>query len=318
MRNYLFGSGLFVFSDPGGAKPILALIHIYNLTNFRIFSDRKHQFYDDYNVKISICEPNDSEKIIEKYKPDYIFTGTSYTSQIEKKFLFEAKRKNIRSYSFVDHYTRFKERFYINNDFVYPNKIFLTDNKAKKIAEKSGLHQKSELIISGNFHHAYLKKWKPKSKKNYIFPNIDSNQKIILFAPDPLSNIKNEKLFSFDEVDVWKDLSVAINKYLSDINLLIAIKFHPNQNAIFLKRNIEKFPIKNFILFEDCDTNSLIFYSDIIIGMYSSILIESTLLNSNILRHLPISGGYDPLSELGIGKISNSVIDLSQNIRAMI
>ena len=45
---------LFIFSDPGGAKPILSFIKLNNLKNFEVISDRNYKFYDLFKLKIKI------------------------------------------------------------------------------------------------------------------------------------------------------------------------------------------------------------------------------------------------------------------------
>jgi len=306
--------GLFIFSDPGGAKPILAFIKLNNLKNYKVISDRNYKFYDEFQINVEICPTYIANEIIDKYKPDYIFTGTSYTSSIELKFLYEAKEQKIKTYSFVDHYTRYRERFLLDGENIFPDKVFLTDDKAKRLAESVGISKYSKVKVSGNFYHEFLKKWKPSKSKKNIFPSFNLDQKIILFAPDPLSNINGQKDFLFDETDVWKDLMQAINNHLGHLEILLVIKFHPNQNEKYLKTFINKNPIKNFFITSTIDTNSLIYYSDLIIGMYSSLLIEANLMKKKTLRHIPFPQKDDPLDHLGIGIISNDIKSLIKNI----
>jgi CDP-glycerol glycerophosphotransferase (TagB/SpsB family) len=51
------------------------------------------------------------------------------------------------------------------------------------------------------------------------------------------------------------------------------------------------------------DTNTLIYYSDVIISFFSNILIEAATMNKRILRYHKIPVNDDPISELKIGKI---------------
>ena len=95
MINNLKGKGIFVFSDPGGAKPVLAFIELNNLKNYKAISDRNYKFYDEFQINVEICPKYEVNEIIDTYKPNYIFTGTSYTSSIELEFLYEAKKQKI-------------------------------------------------------------------------------------------------------------------------------------------------------------------------------------------------------------------------------
>ena len=91
--NYLKNNrGLFVFSDPGGAKPLLGLITLIkkNLKDFRIVSDRTYSFFKEFNLEVNKPNINDD---IDNFNPDFIFTGTSYTSKIELEYLKKSKKK---------------------------------------------------------------------------------------------------------------------------------------------------------------------------------------------------------------------------------
>ena len=88
------GKGLFVFSDPGGAKPILALLTIIkkNLDDFIIISDRKYDFYNEFELNVQLP---DIASDFENFKPDFLFTGTSYTSKLELKYIERSNKINI-------------------------------------------------------------------------------------------------------------------------------------------------------------------------------------------------------------------------------
>ncbi|MBK78273.1 MAG: hypothetical protein CMC88_04100 [Flavobacteriaceae bacterium] len=320
MINIVKGKGLFIFSDPGGAKPVLSFIYNKKIKNYKIISDRKYNFFNDFNLKVENYNIKSNNELFKAYKPDYVFTGTSYTSKIELKFISKAKDLNIKTYTFIDHYSRYKDRFKFNGVYIFPDVIFLTDNKAKKIAYKAGLNLYSKIFISGNFFHEYLNKWKPKISKKIFFSSfkINNNQKIILFAPDPLSNIDGKKVLLFDETDVWIDLSKAINKISLTSNPLLIIKFHPNQNINYLKRIVKEFPVKKYLFVNSTNTNELIYYSNIVVGIYSSLLIEAEKLKKNILRHIPNPKIDDYLDHLKKGKISNTVNELANNLKLFI
>ena len=306
-----------MFSDPGGAKPILALVYLNRIKNCKLISDRHYDFFSDFNLNVEAYKLDKEQSIINEYKPDYIFTGTSYTSNIELKFISEGNNLNVKTYSFVDHYTNFINRFYLNDKYIFPDEIFLTDQRALILAKKAGLNKNSKIQISGNFYHEYLTKWEPKLSKNNFFSNIgvDYNKRIIVFAPDPLSNLNGENVFSFDESDVWKDLSTALSNVFIDNPPILIVKYHPNQNINYLKKAIKKFPVNNYFCTDSIDTNTLIYHADIVIGMFSNILIEAKIFNKKILRHLPNSELNDPLKQSKVGHVSNDLEGLARNLK---
>lgn len=301
------GKILFVFSDPGGAKPILALIEESEIENYLVLSDRSYPFYKDFKSEVKVTSEK-PEDIIKSFKPDLIFTGTSYPSDFEKQFIKLALENGIECYSFVDHWTNMNLRFRLDKETqLQPDQIWMIDERAKKIAVENNFDE-SKIFISGNPYHRWLKKWKPVVLKNDFLKLIkleDSDSKLILFAPDPLTNINGKEKYGFDELTSLIDLINIFNSNEQDLaEFKVLIKAHPNQK----KEEIEKIIIdkENFILLDDnIDTNTSIYYSDSVVGFFSSLLLEAEILNKKVLRYIPVPMNIDPIGELNVGKIVN-------------
>ena len=76
-----------------------------------------------------------------------------------------------------------------------------------------------------------------------------------------------------------------------------------------------EFPVSNSVIINSTDLNSLIYHSDIIIGMFSSLLVEANLFGKKILRHIPKTKTIDPLKHLNIGVKSSSINELAMNLK---
>ena len=280
------GKVLVVFSDPGGAKPLLSFVKLNNLEEKSyIVSDRSYLFYKNFELEVHSTNNLTPNQILERELPDYVITGTSYTSKIELEFLKATKEKGIVSYSFLDHYTNFIERFMISEtERVLPDNIFVTDQKAYDIAMtfETGVN----IIISGNFYHEFLKEWVPQIDIHQFRKelNITEKQKIMLFAPDPLSNVGGNEVFGFDELSVFKSLEQTLIKYNTDDFVIIAV-LHPNQNRDYILPSLKASKL-NVIVNETYDLNTLIYYADVVVSMFSNILIEALILNRSILRYM--------------------------------
>lgn len=304
----LEGRVLFVFSDPGGAKPCLALIEEYNLKNVIALSDRQYHFYDDFKTKVIIASSN-FEKLVDSINPDIIFTGTSYTSEIEKQFIRIARNRNIVCVSFVDHWTSMLARFqHTNHELLFPDQVWVIDERAKQIAIEEGI-DKDRINISGNPYHNWLKKWKPLISKDFFYSQIgliNSNKKILLYAPDPLSNVDGISKFGFNEITATKSLIKLFDKYQTELNsYVVFVKAHPNQNRKKLEnlfKNCQQF----YLLPEKIDTNTIIYFSDIVIGFFSSLLIEASILGKPVLRYFYKQPKYDPFMDLNVGTVVNN------------
>lgn len=306
MLSKLKGKVLFAFSDPGGAKPILALIEESQIENCLVVSDRSYPFYKDFKPEVKVTN-EDPAAIIDSYKPHLIFTGTSYPSNFDKQFIKAALDNNIECYTFVDHWTNMGLRFILDeNTFLQPNQVWVIDERAKKIAIENNLDE-DKIFISGNPYHRWLKNWKPViSKKDFVQSiGLNENEKLILFAPDPLSNINGKEKYGFDELTSLSEITDIFdnnNKLLKDYTVLI--KAHPNQKKEKLKEILSN--NKNFILLpESTDANTAIFYSDLVMGFFSSFLLEAKILGKQVLRYIPVPLQNDPIEELNIGTIIN-------------
>jgi UDP-N-acetylglucosamine 2-epimerase len=175
------------------------------------------------------------------------------------------------------------------------------DKTAKSIALNEGVPEKL-LYISGNPYHEYLKRWKPSiSKEEFFFSNglNDNSCKIILYVPDPVTNVGGKEAYGFDEItslDLIIDCLKNIGKFET---YYLIIKPHPNQNKILLKDAIDKNKNKiNVIWFETINTNNLLYYSDLIIGLFSNILIEASILKKSVIRLITSTKKEDPLRHI--------------------
>ena len=312
MQPELTGRGLFIFSDPGGAKPILSYLSLNKkIKTFLVISDRLYNFYSDFNIQVDIYNEGSEFEIINTFKPDFIFTGTSYTSQIELKFILAAKKSGIISYSFIDHYTCFLERFKFNNDYIFPENICVLDETAVNIAHENKLP--GNILNTGNYYHIYLKKWKPINTKKELLEKVGiqlSKKKICVYGPDPLSNKVKVNEFDFDELEATKHLS-KIAEELKETHQFI-LNPHPNQNL----EKISKLCGNHMLLItQPIDVNSLIYYADVVLGFFSSFLVEATILNKPVLRFFLNKKMSDPFEKMNIGKLvypENIISELQQ------
>lgn len=304
LEQYLKGNGLFVFSDPGGAKPILALVRSLakQEKRYKIISDRDYSFYKEFGLEVQKPSASIGQDVQDPV-PDFIFTGTSYTSKIELAYIKEGAARGIPTYAFVDHWTNIRERFDNKGTEVLPKKICVIDQRAKVIALKQGIEE-DRILVTGNPFQDYLRSWHPVTNKKEFFEKqgIDiKNKKIIVFAPDPLSNVDGKIKFGFDEVQVVTEMNELIDDILE--KYIFIFKPHPNQDMARLNK---EFLDKIIVADQAIENNSLIYHSDFIVGFFSSYLIEADIMKKKVLRYLPEHFINDPFKDSAIGTIVNS------------
>jgi hypothetical protein len=309
----LNGKVLFVFSDPGGVKPLLALAE--RQKHCFVLSDRIHPFYNNFNVTVNIHDKH-YDKIINDYQPDFIVTGTSYTSGIEKEIHKLAASEGIKCFAFVDHWTSFRIRFEQEDGSLFiPDQVWVIDERAKQLAIEAGIPE-NRLVITGNPYHTWLSCWKPDiDKKTFLnqigLPSTDAN--LLIFAPDPLSNVDGKTIYGFDEIEAARQIDHLFEKNQIE-NWLLLVKAHPNQNIQPLKK---AFTSKNiFMLPTKADTNSVLYFADAVMGFFSSILIEASILGKPVLRYLPNEISNDPIADLQIG-ITTDRLQLPSHLQSL-
>jgi hypothetical protein len=282
---------LIVFSDPGGAKACLALAKRWlESDEVLVCSDREYAFFEMFGVRVRHCKGLDAPAIFAEFKPENLYTGTSYTSRIEMDFVGEAAKRGIPSASFVDHYTGFDVRFGFGEARIFPDEIHVLDEKAASLAREAGLPE-SRIRITGNPYHEFLRSCKSQLTKEEVFQQLGipvSEAKTILFAPDPLSNAGGADKFGADEVAILVVLLKALGEIGKPTQLLI--KAHPNQSMEYLKTGLKNVP-KNVEVHlvpaeKDALLNDLIQHANLVAGMFSSLLIEAELLGAKTLRIL--------------------------------
>lgn len=309
MRPTLKGKILFVFADPGGAKPCLALMEECGADVLSI-SDRFAPFYGDFNANVQIASGSASA-FLELNQPDLVFTGTSYTSDLEQQYISAAMDLGILCYSFVDHWTSISKRFIDKQGkMTLPDYVWVIDQRAKEMAISENIPA-DRLVVSGNPYHQWLAKWRPKlSKQDYFkmlgITNDLADQRILVYAPDPLSNVNGIDLYGFDELTATEMLVEELFANEQAVrNWVVLVKPHPNQNLDKLKRILDKHP-GILLLNLEVSANDAIYYSDVVVGFFSSFLLEAGIIGKPVVRFIPIDLGNDPFEELNVGVKSDA------------
>lgn len=290
-----------MFSDPGGAKPCLSLATKWKDSDeLFVCSDRKYAFFTTFGIPVRDCRSEDVSAIFEKFHPDSLFTGTSYTSRLELDFLREAANRGIPSVSFVDHYTGFDVRFGTGSERILPDEVHVLDIRARVLACEAGLPEE-KIRITGNPYHEFLRQWRSELSKEEVFQHLGiplSGAKIILFAPDPLSSAGGAEKFGTDELAIMRLLLEGIGQIGARFQMLI--KAHPNQSIDYLLSGLHNVPgnVDVHLLAPDKDafTNDLIQVAEVVVGTISSMLLEAEILGAKTLRILGDFGMADPLA----------------------
>ena len=312
--------GIFIFSDPAGAKACLALVKSLKNKEILVISDRKYSFYSEFNLEVNSSAHKSIEEWFDIFKPDFVFTGTSLPNKIELEFLKYANDKKIKTYSFVDHWTNMSDRFKYFEEYIYPDELWLIDEYAKEKAISDGIDE-NIIVISGNPYYDYLKNWKPIISKNDLYNKIGLKkyEKYILYAPEPISTFNLQEKYGFDELSGLIHLNKSLEE-LELINIKIIVKPHPNQNKMLFLNFIKKEKNDKILYLNKININPLIYYSEFVAGYFSNSLIESNIMNKKVIRLLIdlIDSKLDTLMHLNIGSVAHDNKTLNLEIKKAI
>ena len=290
----------FVFSDVAGANAILSIVD--NLVkkgkvqqkDFFIFSDINRKYFLNYKINIVQNEFETIENLVDKFKPQYLFSATSfhnYEHNWRKYFV----KNSIPCSAFIDHWVYYKRRFTFDNETVYPNTIYVINKIAKIEALKEGLPLNSIKVI-GNPYYSKVKEFKPKINRKSFFKSIGikNNKKLITFVSENIkTDIPKDKngksILGFDEYDslinmfnALKEVSRTNNEIL-DFNYII--KIHPISDSNKFDSILNCFKMfNNIYVIKKVNPLLLNFYSDYICGMFSNMLIEALLMQKKVCR----------------------------------
>ena len=148
--------------DAGGAEVISSMIkkikkkYFFSLSGpaWNIFK-KKIKKLKNTSLRLSI---DNSQLLI---------TSASIRSNIELKAIKYAKKKNKKTISVLDNWSRYKERFLLKNSLILPDELWALDNDAFNISKK--FFPKIKIKIFKNFYLSQIKKIKNLKNKKILF-----------------------------------------------------------------------------------------------------------------------------------------------------
>ena len=157
---------LIVCHDAGGAEVVSSYIK-----NKKI----KKCIYCVKGPAVKVFKKNikkfNNRRIIKNFsKIKKLLIGTSIKSNHELKYLSNAKKLNIYSLCFLDHWTNYRRKLTLNKKIILPDEFLVGDIYSKKIAKNIFKKTKISLIQNPYFKEISfkIKKIKKKTKRKII------------------------------------------------------------------------------------------------------------------------------------------------------
>ncbi|MFA6253146.1 MAG: hypothetical protein WCV69_02460 [Patescibacteria group bacterium] len=270
---------LIVAHDAGGANILAAwVVKNFKKYNFlfclenpalKIFQDKKIVFKNIKYKNLNFVWD----------KIDFILTGTSYPADLERLLIAQAKKKKIKSASFIDHWVNYRKRFLplghegkVQN--FLPDEIWVGDRFALKMALEEGFtRNKLKLIPNPYFQEVR------KIKQNIQNSGKIAQRKKILF----LSSIFSEN--NFNEFDFLEEFLKILKS--SGKKIEITIKLHPSEKIGKYNKLIKKYPELKINQSKSQNLVQEINKADLVIGQETMALVVAMLLSKTALNYKP-------------------------------
>ncbi len=208
-----------VFSYDAGGSELIASLEKEKESRYSFFnfSQKDAPFLKIVDGDVFVeSSKNNIIKQLFKIKPDIILTTTSWQTNGIDLFLEFAKEHNIKSVSFVDHWTPYRTRF----REVLPDFLATFDKKSTFKAMQEGF---SNVIQIKNYHIYHLYKQYKKLQKNTF------NR--VLFLSEPTSYVAlkrfgDKKYWGFDETGIFKE----VKSFAKKLGMDLLVRLHPSDN----------------------------------------------------------------------------------------
>lgn len=293
---------IFAAQDPGGFEAIQPVVEKIKkdvcFETFVLLAGEARRLAKERkiaHIDANRFGPSAIEALVERERPDLIFTATSSGLSIEKQITKIAKEPGIKTVALMDFWGNYRLRFSdpgTGNLNYLPDAILAIDRVMKQEMIKNGF-ESAKIFITGSpaFDNLGQRKKNPPAGK------------FIAFFCQPFSELarKGETVDQgFDEIGVLKDLVEVLGSL--GVKLPVKIKLHPKAKISGKFSGIINQAKKLDVSLENkLSVADLIENSAIVTGMNSVILFKAALAGKKVLSYQPDRKGVDPLASNRLG-----------------
>lgn len=278
---------LVVSHDAGGAEVVSAWIKKNKIHQYSyclhgpaqsIFSRKLP------GIKILDCNELDLSRF------DLVLTGTSWSSELERRMILQAKENGVKSAAYLDHWVNYRERFgYPSRTWLenLADEIWCGDEYAMKICRNCGIPERKLRLVE-NEYFARIKE-EAEAYKN----DVTSNS--ILYICEPVGeHMKKEHgdefYLGYDEFSAMEYFFKTLLRS-SMLSYRITVRLHPSEKGVKYDHIIK--PFKKDLKIEITHDTHL--YEDIqraetVVGCESMALVVALHLNKKVFTVIPKNG----------------------------
>lgn len=277
---------LIVSNDAGGANIIASYIAnknlecIYHIQGpaLKIFTERLGKDIvqiDSLDLAVKLCS--------------HVICGSGDQSLLEKKAIFEAKKRKKRVVCFLDHWVNYRERFLFNGQLILPDEIVVSDEAAFNLAKS--IFMNTPITRERNYYAEELLR-----KIKEIESKVIKTEKIrVLYLAEPIKNYNSnieglKEGFKYDEFETMKFAFTRLNSLFREIEEVV-IRPHPSESQEKYEEVVKILGGK-YLIRSNIDLNIEIARADVIVGYETAAMMIAFLAKKRVLSAIPPGGGY--------------------------
>ena len=240
----------------------------------------------------------------------WILCGTSWQSDVEYSALRLARSIGIKSISYLDHWVNYQKRFERNGIEILPDEIWLTDEYAKKNAEKEFAGKYVLLSTAGN---PYLEEVEVQYRLLSSKLNINMAKKNgirVLFVSEPVSESAlktygNKNYWGYTEYEAL-NYFYSNRKFLKSDIVELMIRPHPAESKNKYNEMARNFDLQVSFGGEKSLLEEIV-GSDIVIGCDSMALVIARIAKKRVISIIPDGGKFGAIPQEGIERLQDII-----------
>ena len=302
--------------DPGGTNAVVQLIGPLRALGYEVAvygKDAAIPIYRKQGIEctgitevLPVVTAESAAELSKKVSADMILTGTSSEDFTERCFWQAAERNGIPSFAVLDQWVNYALRFLpqgetaenhvpTNGSLILPSTLFIMDEFAKREMRDLGMEE-NRLVVTGQPFFDYVRE----SGDRYSAEDIRNLRRtlmggkpgvLIVFASQPISKLYRENglgedYWGYTEKTILGNIAHCLDVLAesSDSAITLVVRLHPKEDVVSQEgeRPGERGGIR-WVFDRDTDSNLLLKASDLVIGMFSMVLLEAAILGKNFL-----------------------------------
>ena len=277
---------------------------LFVINGVNIWDLCKPQFvwFFDVRMKDYLIQYISARNVINTIQPK-IVVSPSETSEFDKNIFHICKKLNIPTiaiqHGLINDIRLIKPK---GHNCPIPTITCVYGIADKKFLLTKGNYPEDSVLVTGNPRWDNIKNKQYDKKEICDKLHININKKIVVFATQPLTLIKNREVIS-------KIISKAINE-LQDIQFII--KVHPMETVDYYKDILNN---KNVVLVKDMDMLNIIYICDSLIMVNSTIGLETLIFDKPLITVNELIAEQDFINYAGNAIVVHKEEDLVQSIK---